>query len=100
MNDKKTRVTLDLSPQFYQRLEELESLVDAQSKAEVIRNALQLYEYMAQKSKDGWTFCETSPSGDEKGIVFLGAVSLTLRIIDEHGNPRGEFAPSINEINS
>ena len=37
--DKKVRVTLDLSPPFYERLEQLERMVDAGTKANVIRQA-------------------------------------------------------------
>ncbi len=71
--NKKVRVTLDLSPQFYERLEQLERLVDGGTKANVIRQALQLYEYLAQKTLDGHTFRAVDKDGREEKIVFLGA---------------------------
>lgn len=71
-SEKKIRVTLDLTPQFYERLQELESLVEAESKASVIRQALQLYEFIAKRSKGGDTFKAITPAGDEETLVFLG----------------------------
>ncbi len=70
---KKVRVTLDLSPPFYERLEQLEQLVDAGTKANVIRQALQVYEYLAQKTLEGHTFRAVDKDGQEEKIVFLGA---------------------------
>ena len=72
---KKIRVTLDLTPQFYKRLEELEELVAAESKAGMIRQALQLYEYVARKSLDGWGFRAVDSKGREENIVFLSVQS-------------------------
>lgn len=68
---KKVRVTLDLTPQFYERLEELEDLVDAGSKANVIRQALQLYEYITKKTLAGATFKTVDKNGHEESVVFL-----------------------------
>ena len=73
---KKIRMTLDLTPQFYDRLQELERLVEAESKASVIRQALQLYEYIAKRTKDGHTFKALTPAGDEETIVFLGPMPI------------------------
>jgi hypothetical protein len=69
-SEKKTRVTLDLTPDFYRRLEDLEAVVGAESKAGLIREALQLYEYVAQKVKDGYTF-KIQKGADEKELVFF-----------------------------
>ncbi len=71
--EKKTRITLDLTPEFYQRLENLETLVGSESKASLIREALQLYEYMAQQVKEGYTF-KMQKDGHEKEIVFFKLV--------------------------
>jgi hypothetical protein len=78
--EKKTRVTLDLSPQFNERLESLEALVDASSKAEVIRHALQLYEYVAQRAFEGYSFRAVAPNGREENLVFFGAAPAAARI--------------------
>jgi hypothetical protein len=68
---KKIRITLDLSPQFYKRLENLEGIVDADSKAGLIRQALQLYEYVARRSVEGWAFrAINSTNGKEEAIAF------------------------------
>lgn len=70
----KVRVTLDLDPRFYKRFEELEELVGAASKATVLRQALQLYEYMAKRTVEGWSFQAIPPeNGQPERIVFLGA---------------------------
>ena len=73
----KVRITLDLSRKFYERLEELESLVGAESKALVGRQALQLYEYVAQKASEGYSFRAVGPDGREQDVVFLGPMART-----------------------
>jgi hypothetical protein len=72
--EKKTRITLDLTPDFYKRLEDLEALVEAESKAGLIREALQLYEYIAQKVKEGYTF-KMQKGDEEKEIIFFKLTS-------------------------
>ena len=42
----KQRVQFDFSPEALQRLETLKELTDASTKAEVIRNALKIYEWL------------------------------------------------------
>lgn len=68
--EKKIRMTIDLTPEFYKRLEELEAAVGSGSKASLIRDALQLYEYVAKKSREGYSFSIRKGS-DEKEIVFF-----------------------------
>ena len=70
--NKKVRVTLDLTPPFYERLQQLESLVDGGTKANVIRQALQLYEFVAHRTLEGWSF-KAVKDGEEETMVFLGA---------------------------
>jgi hypothetical protein len=50
---RKTRISLDLSRVAFERLSNLETLVDADSKADVIRDALRLYEYLVRQSLRG-----------------------------------------------
>lgn len=69
---KKIRITLDLTPQFYERLEQLEDLVEAESKSTLIRDALQVYEYLAKKTTEGFEFRVVDKNGKEGKIVFLG----------------------------
>jgi hypothetical protein len=65
------RITLDLSRQFYERLERLETLVDVKTKADVVRQALQCYEFMAKKTSAGFRFRLISPNGEEENLVFF-----------------------------
>ena len=69
---EKRRITIDVTQAFFERLERLERQVDAQSKAEVIREALQLYEYVADRQLSGWRFqTKHRESGDVENLVFL-----------------------------
>lgn len=70
---EKVRITLDLSPEFYNRLEKLERCVDAESKAQVIREALRLYEYVVHRYGEGDVFLTRTKDGVETPIVLLGA---------------------------
>ena len=72
MNQKsKIRITLDVTPDFYARLTALEERVDAPSKASVVRDALQLYDYISSRQATGWRFEATSPDGEKEHPVFL-----------------------------
>jgi hypothetical protein len=68
---KKIRISLDVTEGFYERLEKLEQLVEAESKAGVIRQALQLYEYVAKRHLEGAAF-KVIQGGEEKEIAFFG----------------------------
>jgi hypothetical protein len=60
---KKTRITVDLNPHDYGRLERLERTLEAGSKVEVIRRAIKLYGFVAQHVADG---------GTRETVVLLG----------------------------
>lgn len=47
------RVQLDFSPDAFERLEELRRETNATTKVEVIRDALRIYEWMAEQSREG-----------------------------------------------
>lgn len=68
----KVRVTLDLSPALYSRLERLVVASDADSKSSVLRDAISLLEYVAQGVARGDRFFKESPSGERIEVVFLG----------------------------
>ena len=68
----KIRITLDLSADFYKRLEGLEEKVDAESKAHVIRESLRLYEYLVNQHLEGCEFFVRNKDGKEKDILLLG----------------------------
>ena len=67
---QKIRITLDLTPEFYGRLEELQTRV-GKTKSGVIREALQLYEHVAQKTLDGYSFQAVDKKGKSEGIAFF-----------------------------
>lgn len=81
----KVRVSLDLSVPFFQRLVELEQ-VTHESKSGVIRQALQLYEYIVQKTMEGYSFKAVDQNGKEKDLVFFGPyipASKKAEVVDE-----------------
>jgi hypothetical protein len=51
-DERKIRLTLDVTPDFYERLGALERKTEAGSKANLIRTALQLYEYFVIRTVD------------------------------------------------
>jgi hypothetical protein len=70
--DKDTiRVSLDLSDAFHRRLSELEELTHAESKAGVIWQALQIYEYVARKTLQGHKFISEDKNGQQESLVFF-----------------------------
>src|SRR5215472_13621971 len=58
------RVTLDLSKRFFERLEALQDMTEAESKASLIRDALQVYEFIVKRTLDGCSFKAVSKAGD------------------------------------
>ena len=68
---EKVRITLDLSLPAYQRLEELETLVGATSKADVLRDALQLYEYICRRVRDGDKIQAVTKNGETETLVIV-----------------------------
>ncbi|EFH88947.1 hypothetical protein [Ktedonobacter racemifer] len=70
---QKERVQLDFTPEALQRLEDIQHMVGATTRAEVIRNAIRLY---------AWFISETKPTS-------------TISITDEKGNPTSVFKASL-----
>lgn len=69
--NRKVRISLDLSASFNNRLDALEELTQADSKAGVIRQALQVYEYIVRKTMEGYSFRAIRPDGTEENLVFF-----------------------------
>lgn len=65
------RVSLDLSESFHKRLGELEQLTHAESKAGVIRQALQIYEFIARKTIQGYKFIAVDQDGKQENLLFF-----------------------------
>ena len=58
-----TRVQLEMPPQAMDRLQRLKDRTEAASYAEVIRNALRLYEALVTEAEMGREFAIKSPDG-------------------------------------
>jgi hypothetical protein len=58
-----TRVQLEMPPQAMERLQRLKDRTEAASYAEVIRNALRLYEALVAEAEKGSEFAIKSPDG-------------------------------------
>jgi len=72
VSGKKIRISLDISPAFNDRLVKLEELVEGGSKAAVIRQALQLLEFVARRQKEGARFKVVEADGTAKDVLFFG----------------------------
>jgi hypothetical protein len=70
-NDSKHRITLDVPTEFNSRLERLLQMVGATNKAELIRHALRVYEFIVKKTLDGCTFKIEYSNGDIERMTFL-----------------------------
>jgi len=86
--NRKVRITVDLSPALYARLERLTELLGTETKATVIRDALRLLEYVAEETADGRRFFREAPNGDKEALVFLGIESL-----DRPASPASPASP-------
>ncbi|HTO40465.1 MAG TPA: ribbon-helix-helix protein, CopG family [Rhizomicrobium sp.] len=59
-----TRVQLELPPQAMERLQRLKEKTEAASYAEVIRNALRLFEALVEEHDKGTEFALKQPNGE------------------------------------
>jgi len=65
MADKnKIRISLDLSRSAFDRLSALEQTTEASSKADLIRDALRLYEYLVRQAAKGAKVQCVMPTGE------------------------------------
>jgi Arc/MetJ-type ribon-helix-helix transcriptional regulator len=71
IKDTKHRITLDVPTEFNDRLERLLNDVDATNKAELIRQALRVYEFIVKKTLEGCTFKVEHKNGDVERMTFL-----------------------------
>lgn len=66
-----TRVQLELPVRAYERLAALKHQTEAASYAEVIRNALRVYEHLAAQTQAGRTLYLRNPDGTFVEILFV-----------------------------
>lgn len=68
----KVRITIDLTGAMYERLNRVELSVGAASKADVVRDALRLYEFLVKKNADGYKFSmQREGETPERLVMFL-----------------------------
>ena len=67
-----TRVTVELSSEAYGRLDRLTGMMGGTSKADVIRDALTVYEYLAQVTRRGAHLLLKEPGAKPARVVLLG----------------------------
>jgi len=77
------RLTLDLSSDDSARLAHLTAEVGATSKAQVVREALRLYDYMVQRSRAGDALLARTPEGGETTIVLLGSAPPPTALLED-----------------
>ena len=65
MTKKTTRVQLELPDKAFERLQSLRDKTEAVSYAEVMKNALRLYEALLQEAEAGNTVCVRHVDGTE-----------------------------------
>lgn len=64
----KVRMTVDLTPEFQDRLQSLEDKTYLGNKATVIRHALTIYEYLVTMIEDGGEVIVRGPKGEERHL--------------------------------
>jgi hypothetical protein len=74
---EKIRLTLDLTKPLDERLEKLKHITGSASKADVVREALRLYEYLVSRSAVGASFY-VEQDGKNERLVILGLTPLDL----------------------
>ena len=77
------RITLDLSPEDAARLAHLTAAVGAASKAQVIREALRLYDYVVQRAHAGDALLARTTEGGETTIVLLGSAPPPAALLED-----------------
>ena len=70
----KIRMTLDLVPQLHEKLTYVTEVTGATSKAEALRKALLIYEFIIQRLKNGDDFLIVSKDGETKSLEFPGVI--------------------------
>lgn len=70
--DRKIRVSVDLSQRSFDRLERVRECVGAASKAEVVRDALQVYEWIVGQTRGGGEFLVREKGGEPQPVILLG----------------------------
>lgn len=66
------RLTIDLSPAAWDRLDRLKELTEAGTKTGVIQQALQLLEFAVDAGQRGHVMLDKAPDGNVERLAILG----------------------------
>lgn len=69
---RKIRITIDLTELLYQRLEALAEAMGGKSKADIVKDGLQLLEFFVKKRNEGYEFMLCKKGEPDKIIEILG----------------------------
>lgn len=72
---RKIRITIDLTEALYQRLEALAEAMGGKSKADIVKDALQLLEFFVHKRNEGYELMLHKKGEPDKLIEILGVSS-------------------------
>lgn len=64
------RITVDLTPEQYARLQQLEASTGAESKASIVRRAIRLADFIVAKRAEGFEF-HCTKDGEREQLVLL-----------------------------
>ena len=71
MKSEPHRIQFQFSPEAYTRLNDLRDRVEATSYAELVRNALRIYEWVLDQEKEGYSFALIKDDKLVKEIKFV-----------------------------
>ena len=66
------RLTLDLGERSWDRLTRLQEVMEAGTKVGVIQSALQLLEFVVDRTQQGHTFLDRDAAGNVETLAILG----------------------------
>ena len=72
----KMRLTLDLTPSFHRTIDEIQDLVGAGNKAEVVRQSLLLYRLLIQAVGEGWKVQLARESAGQRELKELALFTV------------------------
>jgi len=70
-SEKARRIQFEFSPEAYERLDEVKQATDAQSYAEVVRNALRVYDWMIKQQNKGYTIALSKEGEPLREVEFV-----------------------------
>ena len=87
------RLTLVFPERTYDRIERLRDLTDASSSTEVIRNALMVYEVIANAAQSGSTLLQRSANGQYQILP----ISVDVEVAPNSPNPITDISTDLSD---